>query len=234
MSGNETPLVCSCDIGYLGTGAWDRVAQSYQTCAPRVCGPTAQRATSGTDQTPGCACDSDYVHKPGVADNYVDFVRSPMACRACGNAPPPDRADGMDLVSGACPGWCDTENQVCYHSRCRYGTPGSTCAPHTAAPTLQMMAGYGQALEYAGSCGHAHALRSLAPMVSAEDMATLAPAQDRRVCLRGVARAPRAPAAATSTAMACQLMGEVPAALAAPAAAGAAWEGTQEPWERTR
>ena len=31
MSGNETPLVCSCDVGYLGTGAWDRVAQSYFT-----------------------------------------------------------------------------------------------------------------------------------------------------------------------------------------------------------
>ena len=45
MSGDETPLVCSCDVGYLGTGAWDRVTQSYQTCAPRACGVARRQCT---------------------------------------------------------------------------------------------------------------------------------------------------------------------------------------------
>ena len=67
MSGKEeTPLVCSCDVGYLGTGAWDRAAQSYQTPAPaRAAYRPARHQRHGPDA--GVRLRFRYLHKPGVA-----------------------------------------------------------------------------------------------------------------------------------------------------------------------
>ena len=57
-----------------------------------------------------------------------------------------------------------------------------TCAPHTAAPTLQMMAGYAHTLDYSPGCGHANVMKSVPPLL-VSDMHTMKPAEPSRTCL---------------------------------------------------
>ena len=79
----------------------------------------------------------------------------------------------------------------------------------TAAPTLQMMAGYAHTLDYSPGCGHANVMKSVPPLL-VSDMHTMKPAEPSRTCLANLL--PAAVPGPSGDAGQCRLLGEVPTA----------------------